>query len=205
MNSVDFPGVIQAAAGSPLGVLSLIILAVALIAWAFFKGSDDRVKLGVFAAILLAAIVFGFATMREGNSAEADLAKPLPSETASPPQPATEAPAPVALAAAASSKAVAPDPAPADISGAWRDGDEPGITYRVTVADGRLSYVQFLGSQPLGSGAGTIDGRQLDYGYVVYGNGDTGRCKSELSPDGTTMAGICTSISGQSWRTRTIR
>ncbi|CAN7422200.1 hypothetical protein LJR225_002732 [Phenylobacterium sp. LjRoot225] len=185
MSSFDFPKIIAAAAASTLGVLSLVILAVALLAYGFFKGSGDKVKVGVFAAMLVAAVGFGVSVLRQSQTASAASPPPVavasagnttapPAATASIAPPATSTPA-------ATSKH--------DISGTWRDDD--GFTYAFKVAGDRFSYEQLQNGFHAGSGEGTIDGRHLSYAYVDDRTHDRGTCAGDLSTEGGRIDGSC--------------
>jgi hypothetical protein len=184
MQSVNWAAIISAAAGSRLGVLSLIVLAVALIGWSFFNRSDDRVKLWVFGAILVASVGFGAATIRE-SQASTDA-----------PHPAGGTGAVVDNIAATAAPANMPPgsaPPPAEsIAGLWRDDD--GFTYHFHRSGNRIRYtqVQVSDGAEVGSGAGTISGRTLQYHYVD-GAGAGGRCVATLAPRGDTISGTCTS------------
>ena len=67
---VDVAQVIGQAAQSTLGVLSLICLIVGVIAYAFFKDAGERVKLLVFALLLIAAGGFAAAVLIKANEAK---------------------------------------------------------------------------------------------------------------------------------------
>ena len=79
MADLDFPKVIAAAAASPLGVLSLLVLLLTLIALTFFRTSGDKVKLAVFGGVLLAFVGFGAAMLLQSGKAPApDAPSPTP-------------------------------------------------------------------------------------------------------------------------------
>lgn len=60
----DIPEIIKAASASPLGILALLILAIAGIAFVFFRKQGPKVTMPVFAAILVAGTCYGFAVTR---------------------------------------------------------------------------------------------------------------------------------------------
>jgi len=62
---VDFPGMITAAAKSPLGVLSLCCLVIAFLAYSLFKASGDKTKLIVFVLVFGAVVAFGSALVMQ--------------------------------------------------------------------------------------------------------------------------------------------
>jgi hypothetical protein len=194
MGSFDFPKIIAAAATSILGVLSLIVLAVCLLAYGFFKQSGDRVKLGVFALMLVAAVGFGVSVLQE---------TPAPSTASAAPTPTTAPPATAANPASSSGATPASvDTGPAvatvsmtaaaaapDISGTWRDED--GFTYLVKALGGQFSYEVLKDGTHAGSGQGAIVGRELRYAYVDDRNQDRGLCAAALSGDGRAIEGRC--------------
>src|SRR6266702_2545915 len=53
------PDIIREAARSPLGLLALLVLAVATLALVFFRKSSDAIKLAIFGLFFLAAVSFG--------------------------------------------------------------------------------------------------------------------------------------------------
>lgn len=63
------PDVIRAAAGSPLGILALLVLVVAGLALTFFRRANTNVRLLIFGLILISAIGFGIAVFIERASA----------------------------------------------------------------------------------------------------------------------------------------
>jgi hypothetical protein len=198
MTGIAWDKIIGAAAQSTLGILSLGIILVGVLAYLFFGKSDDRVKLWVFGGVLLAVIGLGISILRESQIAgvhpsDGPTAPASPDETAAPEQPATPTPTP-----AADQSTAAPD-----VSGLWKDTD--GFTYKFSVSGNKISYVQSktadAAASPVGSGAGTISGRALQYGYVDNSTGDRGQCSGTLSPDGASIEGRCTS-GGSSWSFR---
>ena len=53
------PDIIREAARSPLGLLALLVLAVATLALVFFRKSSDAIKLAIFGVFFVAAVSFG--------------------------------------------------------------------------------------------------------------------------------------------------
>jgi hypothetical protein len=184
MQNLDVPKVIQAAATSNLGVLSLLVLVLAFLAWRFFQGSGDKVKLAAFGLMFLGAFGFGAAMMMTGPT----------------PAPAKEAVKPSA-SPAAGSPAPAPEPETAratvtpgpngvgDISGAWRDSD--GYRYTVQQSGGVFSYISTLAGERTSSGEGTITGNRLNYKYRNEATADSGTCTGRLAADGRALDGKC--------------
>ncbi len=198
MSGIAWDKIIGAAAQSTLGILSLGIILIGVLAYLFFGKSDDRVKLWVFAGIFLAVVGLGVSILRESQDpavhpVAGPTASATPSETASPGPATTTSAAPTGEA---------PRPA-ADVSGKWTDTD--GFTYDFSVSGARVSYSQFktadASATPVGSGAGTIDGRKLQYGYVDNSTGDRGQCSGQVSSDGNAIEGRCSS-GGSSWSFR---
>jgi hypothetical protein len=65
--SKDIPGIIKAAAESPLGIFALMLLLVAGLAYVFFRRQGPRVTLPVLAAFLVGAACYGWAVTRVPN------------------------------------------------------------------------------------------------------------------------------------------
>ena len=72
--------IIKAAAASPLGILSLMCLIVAVVALAFFRKAPMNVRLGVFALLLLGVAGFAYALLagRSAPSPQAPTAASAP-------------------------------------------------------------------------------------------------------------------------------
>src|SRR6187399_284002 len=66
MGNFNAADVIQAAATSNLGVISLLVLVLAFLAWRFFQRSDDKVKLIAFAMMFLGSAGFVASVMVAG-------------------------------------------------------------------------------------------------------------------------------------------
>lgn len=181
MGNLDIPKVIQAAASSNLGVLSLLVLVLAFLAWRFFQRSDDRVKLVAFGMIFLGAIGFGTSMFVATGSPKAQVAPtPAPSASGTP----SDAPTPAATGGIAT----------ADIAGAWHGDD--GWRFRFTQQATQIGYESLHNGKPAGTGEGTIEGRALRYRFVDTESGDQGRCEGTLSGDGRTVKGKCQSDGG---------
>lgn len=181
MGNLDVPKVIQAAASSNLGVLSLLVLVLAFLAWRFFQRSDDRVKLVAFGMIFLGAIGFGTSIFVATGSPKAQtVPTPAPSASATP----SDAPTPVATGRVATP----------DIAGDWHGDD--GWRFRFTQQVTQIRYESLHKGKPAGTGEGTIEGRALRYRFVDTESGDRGRCEGTLSEDGRTVKGTCQSDGG---------
>ena len=202
MGQIDFGKIISAAAVSTLGVLSLIIVALGVIAFFFFKGSPEKVKLSVWWTMLVAGGLFAAAVVKQSD----------PQERAGPDPRPTEAPAPVPTRGSGpdrqASPSFTPEPSPSetatarpadravgDLTGRWHDND--GYVYDVTSAGTAFSYQQRQNGVAVGSGQGTLDGRTLRYRYTVA-DGGGGECKAIVAGDANSMSGTCTS-GAQSW------
>lgn len=175
MGNLDFPKVIAAAAVSPLGVLSLLVLVIAMIALSFFRRSGDSVKLVVFGGLLLSAVGFGAATMMAGQSSASDAPKP-------------DAPQPLA----------APSPAAAaSMTGLWSSGD--GFSFRFTQTGQSIAYDTIENGAKTGSGKGRIEGQHVSWHYTVDASGQSGDCSGTLSGDARTVTGQCASSDDKPW------
>lgn len=180
MGNLDVPKVIQAAASSNLGVLSLIVLVLAFLAWRFFQRSDDRVKLVAFGMIFLGAIGFGTSIFVATGS---------PKVQASP----TPSPYPSATPSGESTATAGPIVA-ANVAGTWHDDD--GWRFRFTQQARRIRYEALHNGKPAGTGEGTLQGRALHYRFDDTETGDRGSCEATLSEDGRTIEGSCRSDGG---------
>ncbi|ATY31761.1 hypothetical protein [Sphingomonas psychrotolerans] len=184
MENIDVPKIIEAAATSNLGVLSLLVLVLAFLAWRFFQKSGDKVKLVAFGLMFLGAFGFGASVMMAGptGAAAEAVAKPNASPAPDPTPPVPEA----NLAPAATS------PSPqgiGDISGAWRDSD--GYRYAVQQNAAAFSYISTLDGQRTSSGEGTITGNRLNYKYRNEATADSGTCTGRLAADAKAIDGKC--------------
>lgn len=183
MGSVNFPELVRTAASSGLGILSLLILVVAFIAWRFFQRSGDKVKLGVFAMLFAAMALFGVAMVQQGNAGTAPSVGSSP-----PPGPAQAAPKP-------SGK-------PASVAGRWQDED--GFIFDFRQRSTAIDYTAYKDGKPTGAGMGSIAGDQLSYRYRDDFTTDTGSCTARLTERETTIEGRCTSGTS-TWSFRIIR
>ncbi|WP_213979230.1 hypothetical protein [Sphingomonas sp. dw_22] len=76
--------VIKAAAGSPLGVLALMVMGLSGLALTFFRSADARTKLIVFVLLLAGVAAFAIAVMMQPREPRPE---PAPSATAPLPLP----------------------------------------------------------------------------------------------------------------------
>ena len=180
MQNFDAADVIRAAATSNLGVVSLIVLVLAFLAWRFFQRSEDRIKLIAFAMMFVGAAGFVGAVMLAGGGTGEG-----------PPDPRThQATAGDAVpAGTGSSPPRASADGRQDIGGAWHDSD--GYRYAFVQDGGVFTYQMFMGQQRVGSGAGTIAGSKLTYRFTDEANGGEGSCEATLAANGRTIGGKC--------------
>jgi hypothetical protein len=195
---VPWDRIISAAAASTLGIVSLALLIVAVVAVLLFKGSGDRTRLIVFGAVVAMALVgLAVAVLRErGDAAATTGAGPVvaasagatPSEVAlSPAEPST-APAD-GPAAGGAQAATTTDAGGGDLNGLWHSDD--GFAYQVTVEGSRFGYIELFEGVPVGSGEGTIEGRRLRYNYINERTLDRGECNGLVSADRMAVDGTC--------------
>lgn len=177
MGKFDAADVIKAAATSNLGVISLIVLVLAFLAWRFFQQSSDKVKLMAFAMMFLGAAGFVAAVMVAGGDA--------PKAEAEPAAPPTTAAASGEPDVQPVSESVGGVP---DISGAWHDSD--GYSYAFHQDGDAFTYKVSLKGETAGRGAGTVSGNRLTYRYAQI-DGGQGTCKGEVSASGKTISGKC--------------
>lgn len=91
---------------------------------------------------------------------------------------------------------VARTPSATDLSGEWRDTD--GYVFRFTQQGRSFRYAAFKDGAARGTGAGTIDGTRLRYGWRKW-TGETGSCDGVLNPDGTINARCHDNGGGDDW------
>jgi hypothetical protein len=65
------PDIITAAAQSHLGILALLSVALAVLAYIFFAKASEKVRVGIFVLLFLGVIGFGVAMFRESGAASA--------------------------------------------------------------------------------------------------------------------------------------
>lgn len=68
--SANLPQIISAAAQSQLGILALLVVALAVLAYFFFSTASENVRVGIFAMLFLGVIGFGVAMFRTPQSTE---------------------------------------------------------------------------------------------------------------------------------------
>lgn len=59
------PEIIKAAAQSPLGILALMVIAIAVLGYLFFGTASERTRIAMFILLLAGAAMFGAAAMKE--------------------------------------------------------------------------------------------------------------------------------------------
>jgi hypothetical protein len=62
------PDIIKAASASPLGIFALIILIVGALAYVYFRSAPIKVRIGIFAAFFLGAVLYGVAITKAAGS-----------------------------------------------------------------------------------------------------------------------------------------
>lgn len=192
MGTIDVPKVIQAAATSNLGVISLLALVLAFLAWRFFQRSGDKVKLIAFGMMFIGAIGFGGAVLTATGKPEVARTEPVPgatpsSDSAPDPSPLvpTETPAPSVAATAAP-----------DIAGAWHDAD--GYQYLFRQKGAAFDYESRKDGKRTGSGSGTLSGDRMTYRYHDDATADDGNCTAQVAADRRSIEGKCSS-GGSTW------
>lgn len=64
----SLPDIIKAAAQSQLGILALLVVALAILAYVFFAAAAVRVRVGIFVLLFAGVIAFGMAMFRASNA-----------------------------------------------------------------------------------------------------------------------------------------
>jgi hypothetical protein len=107
----NLPEVIRASASSNLGILALIIIALAIMALFFFRQAAERTRIWVFILFFGGALAFGITVLRETTNLQPS------DETSDTPQPIvsspTQTPAPAKPAAAPADESPTPQTVPA--------------------------------------------------------------------------------------------
>ena len=184
MGNFDAANVIQAAATSNLGVISLIVLALAFLAWRFFQRSADRVKLIAFGMMFLGAAGFVAAVM---------LAEGGESENSADPEP-DAAPAAIQASVEADAASSGVEGVPI-IEGSWHDSD--GFNYAFLQDGAAFTYKVFVAGNQVGEGAGTMAGSHLTYRFVDSANGNRGTCEGDVRTPAETISGTCSDGSAE--------
>jgi hypothetical protein len=103
------PAIIAAAAQSYLGILALLSVALSVLAYFFFAGASEKVKVGIFVLLFMGVVGFGAAMFRASGKA-VEPAQPRPVTDTSP-QPAPDPLASLSAEAKLLLKEAASDPA----------------------------------------------------------------------------------------------
>lgn len=61
------PAIIEKAAKSPLGLFALMIIALSILGFFFFRTSSERTRIGMFVLMFVGVVSFGIATIRIGT------------------------------------------------------------------------------------------------------------------------------------------
>ncbi|HMN74924.1 MAG TPA: hypothetical protein PKC97_02585 [Burkholderiaceae bacterium] len=64
----SLPDIIKAAAQSPLGILALLVVALAILAYVFFARASARVRVGIFVLLFAGVAGFGVAVLRSTDA-----------------------------------------------------------------------------------------------------------------------------------------
>jgi hypothetical protein len=68
----QLPEILEKAAASRLGILALMIVALSLLGFFFFRDASERTRLVTFAMMFIGAVVFGFAVVSDSGSFDAE-------------------------------------------------------------------------------------------------------------------------------------
>ncbi len=64
----QLPSIIEQAARSPLGLLALMVIALAILGLVFFRGASERTRVGIFVLLFMGVAAFGVAAVRSTAS-----------------------------------------------------------------------------------------------------------------------------------------
>lgn len=93
----QLPQIISAAAQSQLGIMALLSVALAVLAYFFFASASEKVRVGIFVLLFAGVAGFGVAMFRAAPAASSATMAPPPADTSSrPPQGAAAALSPEA-------------------------------------------------------------------------------------------------------------
>jgi hypothetical protein len=193
--------IITAAAGSPLGVISLVTLVAGGVAVLLFRNAGERTRLIVFGALVLGLAGVVIAVMRERSEAAPVPPGPAVVETGAPAGGPTDVPDPDDTASALTEpERLSPvDEEPAaraivQIAGDWHDAD--GASYRIG-QDGTAVTIQgFAMGQLVAQGEGQVAGRQLRYSFINALNGSQGNCAGQIAVGEQEISGRCDTTMG---------
>src|SRR5271165_1529042 len=68
----DWPAIIEAASKTPLGILALMILLLGVLGYFFFKDADQKIRAGMFLAMLAGVIGYGAAIVHANSNSAKD-------------------------------------------------------------------------------------------------------------------------------------
>ena len=68
----QLPEILERASASPLGILALMIVALSLLGFFFFREASERTRLATFALMFIGVAVFGFAVVGDSGSSDAE-------------------------------------------------------------------------------------------------------------------------------------
>jgi hypothetical protein len=88
----NVPNIIGVAAKSPLGLLALMIIALAVLAFFFFRSSSDKIRTAMFVLLFVGVVCFGVAAVRSIPSSTSYAERPPTQESTGLKQTATEVP-----------------------------------------------------------------------------------------------------------------
>ncbi len=80
------PNIIAEAAKSPLGIFALMIIALSILAFFFFRASSDKIRASIFFLMFIGVVSFGAATLHSVPSTTPVAVSPPTHETAPPKQ-----------------------------------------------------------------------------------------------------------------------
>jgi hypothetical protein len=155
--------IIKEAATSPLGLLALMIIALAILAFFFFKDAGVPVRIAIFITSFVAVVVFAAKIAYKAAQPKSDgsptptpisAATPAPTSTATPAPPSTATPAPTSTATPTSTP---------DTRRTWNilRGREPGRPHAVFSGKAGTRYTIWY-DEGDGDSVGIDNGNSLD-------------------------------------------
>ena len=78
------PEIIGQAAKSPLGIFALMILALSVLGFVFFRQSSERTRTAIFALMFIGVAAFGYATFRTASATPSAVSNGIPSNQSLP-------------------------------------------------------------------------------------------------------------------------
>src|SRR5215475_6628519 len=81
------PEIIKQAAVNPFGLLALMIIGLSILAYFFFRGAAEKVRVVIFVMLFFGVVLFGAVAMKKASTVNDQKVSPAPQPTVPAPQP----------------------------------------------------------------------------------------------------------------------